>query len=237
MRRVHVKNGLKDRLNNIIGTADGNTNPPAAITNWSVQAAMLENMKRIILSIVGSAQFGRPMKGMYLRIEDNKIKVSSGFSFSNLGDIIVLNKDAIALDHVPNNTFTRFYMSYSEAYLSHTKAGGHQSQIINGQTEELVVDDLGSTIDDVGQTPFSNTTPVNGVLLGWIDEFNNIIQNPERTSGFWGNDPETKNLTVPGDLEVSGAISSFGQTGMTGTVSVSGKIFEIQSGLVIHITG
>jgi len=92
MRRVNVKNGLKQRLNEILGTDEGAVNENGAyeITQWSIQAAMIENMQRICSALVGNAP-GRPMKGLVLTTYSGlNCIVTGGIGFTPEGNIIVI---------------------------------------------------------------------------------------------------------------------------------------------------
>jgi hypothetical protein len=95
MRRVHVINGLKQRMNELLGTDTSEYDPqgsPAdtihAITPWSIQAAMLEGMRRIVAGLVGDSGWGRPIRGLSLQKSGNNIIVSPGYGITTNGEII-----------------------------------------------------------------------------------------------------------------------------------------------------
>lgn len=92
MRRIHVINGLKQRVNEILGadttSLDGQGNP--TITPWSIQAAMLEGMRRIVAALVGDTDFGRPVRGLTLSRAGGGVTVSPGYGMTTGGDIVWL---------------------------------------------------------------------------------------------------------------------------------------------------
>ena len=76
MRWIAVKNGIKERLHYLIGTNDSDSAnlSETGLTIWSAQASMIENTRRTVKAIVGSAEsYGRVMKG--LKISQNGIKL------------------------------------------------------------------------------------------------------------------------------------------------------------------
>ena len=85
MRWVDVKVGIKQRIGAILGNSTEETNN-GALTYWSIQASMLENLKRVVKSLVGDSSSGRPMKGMWLTANGSDyISISSGTSCAALG--------------------------------------------------------------------------------------------------------------------------------------------------------
>ena len=90
MRWVDFKNGIKARINEMLGTSD-NAAVGNPLTYWSLQSAMLTNLRRIVSSLVGDAANGRVMKGLRVQEEStNQINILPGFGFTNNGDIVYL---------------------------------------------------------------------------------------------------------------------------------------------------
>lgn len=91
MRRVSIKTGLKQRLNEILGQADA---PADELTPWSIQTAMLSNLQRIVKAIVGEdSGDGRKMKGLRLSANgttNTYVNISAGIGFTSNGNVVVL---------------------------------------------------------------------------------------------------------------------------------------------------
>lgn len=91
MRWVNIKKGIKQRLGEILGySSDNPTGTSSSPTYWSIQAAMLENLRRIVKSIIGNSTTGRPMKGCWMtRVAGTgTINISNGFAFTKDGNIV-----------------------------------------------------------------------------------------------------------------------------------------------------
>src|SRR5271157_885584 len=94
MRRVNIKTGLKQRLNEILGTDYGTASPEDVydLTPWSIQSAQLENNQRIVKSIVGDSTVGRIMSGLLItgNVGDSSFHITSGLGFTTSGNIVSL---------------------------------------------------------------------------------------------------------------------------------------------------
>jgi len=90
MRRVSIKTGLNQRLNDILGFSTTAAKDP--ITTWSIQAAMLSNLERIIKAIAGDNDGkGRVMKGLELSgLNSLTLSISPGIGFTDNGSVIWL---------------------------------------------------------------------------------------------------------------------------------------------------
>ena len=152
MRRVNVRKGAKQRINEILGTDQGTLGETSfpGITDWSVQAAMLENIRRVIKGIVGSA-VGRPASGLWATIGGaNTVKINKGVGFTSNGNAVIVDAD---FNYSIINTSTTVYL-----YLKHEMAeykedehdgGGKNTEFIgkdNSLLEEIVYDDKGAAM-------------------------------------------------------------------------------------------
>ena len=95
MRFVDFKNGIKARINEMLGTSD-NAATGNELTYWSLQAAMLTNLRRIVSSLVGDAANGRIMKGLRVQEEStNQINILPGFAAGR--DINIIQSQHVML--------------------------------------------------------------------------------------------------------------------------------------------
>ena len=148
MRRVNIKNGLKQRLNEIFGTDYGTEGNVKGITPWSVQSAMMANIRRTNKGIVGDAiGFGRVVNGLILTKPASGlyINVGSGLAVTPNGDIIVVESELKVT--VPGNTTTYIYLKHildtldGDIYPEGKKTGF----VSNGTPENIVYDDLAAS--------------------------------------------------------------------------------------------
>ena len=141
MRRVHVVNGIMQRLNDIFGTqlvggAEGD------VTSWSVQAAMLSNINRLISAMVGNAPNGRVMKGLELSFAEG-VFVSPGYALTANGGIITvtdyLNK------YVSSSGTFYVYLKHNIIQLTDPDSPGYKSTgVINDAgNHDIVFDEQG----------------------------------------------------------------------------------------------
>ena len=123
MRRVHVVDGIKERVNEILGTDTANETPSGTpeITGWSIQAAMLENIRRVVAALVGDADFGRPIRGLSLGFSGGAFTVSEGYGITKRGDVIWLRSGAIIpLSGGGQYVKHHLYIKYSEKLIDGT---------------------------------------------------------------------------------------------------------------------
>jgi len=146
MRRVSFVNGIKQRLNEMLGRASG-SDATGDMKAWSLQGAMLTNLKRIVSSMVGDAQYGRPMKGLWLAgsIGSSTVTVSSGAAFTPNGDIIVIDK-SLDIDVTSYVSVTRYvYVKHVLTVMEESVNPDGLNTPVNGKVNsEIVADDLGA---------------------------------------------------------------------------------------------
>jgi len=153
MRRVNARRGLAQRINDIIGTDQGTLgeNDFPGITDWSVQAAMLSNIRRVIKGIVGSA-VGRPASGLWVTSDGGGVlTIAKGVGFTPNGNAIVV--DAPFNYSLIGSTGTIYlYLKHEMAEYTeadHDGDGGKRTEFIgkdNSNTEEIVYDDKGAAL-------------------------------------------------------------------------------------------
>lgn len=161
MKWINFKNGIKARINEMLGTSD-NAGTGNNLTTWSLQSAMLTNLRRIVSGIVGDASYGRVMKGLRVQEEfTNGINILPGFGFTNNGDIVYLETSVNATINWGLGDPLYLILKYENVEVEDTDKGGKQVNIIGGTSEWIVNDDRayaegGDTIVEVVATLPSN---------------------------------------------------------------------------------
>lgn len=192
MRRLHVINGIKQRLGEILGQQLSG-GAVGDVTSWSIQAAMLSNMNRIVSAIVGNAPCGRVLRGLEIeRASSNSIRISKGYGVTENGGVV-------SLCHQSSSSGIEVEIPATDAtYYIHLKHNIIQldSDDYPGRKSTGVVNDLGNvdiaydeqamaqgsdvTIADV---VFYNTTGIvtdnnDMVYLGSVEVTGSVIPNP-----------------------------------------------------------
>lgn len=268
MKRVHVRNGLKQRLNEIIGT---DVTAVAAgevpdLTPWSVEAAMLSNMRRIVTGIVGGAYCGRVISGLEMsKIGSYAHKISAGYGFTKSGNIVHLKTDITA-----SGGIGYYYLKHKMVELSDTSIGGKKTNFIGRSGEEIITyDDLSNTLsapdDSSGDilifsssriTEDGETEDGDGYLfddLVFIGQVTDISGSVVKSTdvGFGPGDDGYNNfqnisvnenaniaedLDVGKNLDVHGEASFDGAVEFDDIVKLSGAASKVQVGSAIGIT-
>lgn len=179
MRRVNVRNGLKQRMNEILGTdtIEQELTVPG-ITSWSIQAAMLSNLRRIVKAIVGDNQQGRPIRGLWItKTSDQTFNITDGIGLTYNGDAVILEVGvSVTLQNTtPGDRFIYLKHSMGEL-LEASNSGGKKSSFIGGVPEEIVYDDysltqgsnVGDVVNDVIIQKDSGSSDFDQVYLGKI---------------------------------------------------------------------
>jgi len=160
MKRVHVKDGLKQRINEVLGTDDPLTNDPhnsslKNITPWSVQSAMIDNMRRLARSLVGGSSVGRVMQGLGLsQTGAQTYMIGSGIGITNEGDIIVIDASLdITLAGGPAD-FVEVYLKHTTIEVDGSEVDGRTTNFVGkAGTGELVIDDYAAAQKSGVNTP------------------------------------------------------------------------------------
>jgi hypothetical protein len=162
MRFTISKNGIQERVNYLIGTNDTDPSPvptivkdsgPATLTDWSAQASMITNIRRLVRGITGQSLIGKIMSGLQLTqatTGGSEISISNGIGFTVAGNIIILNKN-ITKDLSTAGTY-EIYLLYQEAFLDPTVALDYHTSEVMGTSLtpiNILADDICSnTVND-----------------------------------------------------------------------------------------
>lgn len=191
MRRVHVINGIKQRMNEILGTDTANETPSGTpvITEWSIQAALLENMRRIVAALVGDSDFGRPIRGMNIGFSGGAFTVPEGYGITKRGDVIWLRSGA-TVPLAAGAGKHHLYIKYGEKIVDGTlyPAEGKKTSVIGEPGSYDIVYDGKATyrssgdvselftqvVSETGMSP-SDPDADNYVYLGWFDPYGSTL--------------------------------------------------------------
>jgi hypothetical protein len=250
MRRVHVRTGLKQRINAILGEDSGSNNAYGTpqITEWSIQAAMLENMRRIGKALLADSAngCGRPLKG--LNINSNygyTINVFKGFGVTNNGDIAFLDSDTVVS---VSSDPSYIYLQYKEAALDgDTDASGKKTSFIGKTGSENIVYDNDNTASVIAvSAPITDNNDL--IYLGSTDGAppNLITNNPDRgfpssVSGesYFYNLICMADATFNGDINITNPDSRIivdGDDAYNSTYTVTeGSVLTFKKGILISI--
>lgn len=240
MKTVHIKNGLKQRVNELLGT-DDNDNPDESvdtetvpgITSWSIQAAMISNIRRVVEGIVGLGG-SRPMKGLWMNSTGLKtFEISFGIGFTGAGDIVYIESTLGVTLKVTTSDKLHVYVEHKMAEVPGTDADGKSTNFI-GKTgvENIVYDDYAASKKSSISLPgnFANIviqsetelSDDNLVYLGFINVSPTNITTIENTytRGIGPNYPNNPTFTIFEDLQVQNETFLRGTVQMEGDVSV-----------------
>jgi hypothetical protein len=144
MRRVNVKLGIKQRVQDILGSGMDSV---GTINAWSIQSAMISNSQRIAAAIVGEAANGRIMKGLRLSFDVSPVVyISSGHGFTPEGNVVVLqNQISISVAEIFSGSgYINLYLKHTLTQADSTSSFGKVTSFNNGvQDEQIVFDDYG----------------------------------------------------------------------------------------------
>ena len=217
MRRVNLRYGLKQRINDIVGSdtaVDGDGIP--GITEWSVQAAMLANLRRVV-SALANGTVGRPVSGLWLTDAPAAglgYSISDGFGFTPNGDIVV-SKTAITYTVSDGGDDNKYiYLRHRMGVVDgDTYDDGKKTGFIGkAGLENIVYDDYAASKKDsvssfASDIVIEESVPISNsdyVYLGYITvesgSITSVTNNPAR--GFGPNDGTGKVL-MPG-IRVAG---------------------------------
>ncbi len=235
MRRVNIATGIKQRLNEILGTQD-ESESDGILTSWSVQAAMLSNFSRILTALTGNSNVGRVLKGLEpTRNNGTSISISSGYGSTTSGDIVTLKVPLeYTIDQSQGDGIYYIYLVSNLVQCGEDSPGQIESSIINepGFTQ-LVYDERGmsegsgiSAADIIYQgfnaagSPDHDTSPgasFNRLYLGQVEISGGVISTDAGTiklspyRGFFPNTEDDisqiKKLRVIENLNVDGVIA------------------------------
>jgi len=138
MKWLNVKTGIKQRMNDILGHNDNIDD--GALNAWSIQALMLDNMRRINKALVGNNLYGRPMRGLVISGSNGSYSISPGIGITNNGDIIVVEASL----RISCPSIRHIFLQHSTGVAT---TGGLSSDIIGrAGRSDLVYDDLSAAM-------------------------------------------------------------------------------------------
>lgn len=227
MKRLHVRYGLKERLNDIIGTDQtgwGGESVPS-ITPWSVQSVINENIKRLCLGLSGDSGTGRVLSGLWLSYNNSTLTISKGYGVTGDGEIIGLETGWEITDLViSTGTTYGIWLKYTESAVDGDKySDGKKVNFIGKSGSQDIVydnallaahDDL-SNLDSGSIVVLEEDEPsakTGHLYLGniTISGTTATISYEYRRCGFAPDDDN--NMIVPSNLHVSGTLTVAGDT-------------------------
>lgn len=201
MKRVNVRSGLKQRMNDMLGSdaaEDGDGIP--GITPWSIQAAMITNLRRIVKALAGGT-IGRPVEGLWMTAGAGlSYSIGAGFGFTSGGDIVVFETPVAPTISDSSDGNKHIYLKHKMGAVDgQTYADGMWTGFIGGSPpEDIVYDDFAASKKDQVNSSWTDiiieessmVSNDNYVYLGYITVVSNaitaVVNNPAR--GFGPND-------------------------------------------------
>jgi len=242
MKRLNVRYALKQRMNELLGSdTEADVDGIPGITAWSIQAAMLSNLRRIV-SALANGTIGRPIKGLWITDAPAAglgYSIGDGFGFTPNGDVIVLET---AISH----TISEGSDGDKHIYLKHKMGvvdgdlyddGRKTGFIGKAGLEDIVYDDFAASKKDTvsafaGEIVVEESGPISHndyVYLGYItvesNEITSVTNNPAR--GFGPNDDSGK-FMMPG-IRVTGESVFEAPVTFSELVSLNMALTDIES--------
>ncbi len=166
MKRVNVANSLKQRMNEILGTDSGTEGDVLGITEWSIQAAMIDNLRRIASAIVGDVQ-GRPMRGLWLtKNAALTTSITAGYGFTPTGDTVVTSTGITSpVDSADGTKY--IYLRHKMAEVDgDIHSDGKKTGFIGKQgTRNIVYDDFAASKKDAIQSFVSEIVTISSTVI------------------------------------------------------------------------
>lgn len=225
MRWVDVKTGLKQRMNEILGTSDNSGS--SDLTYWSIQSAMMENVRRLGEAMVGDSPTGRILKGCQVESYYGKtIKITPGICLSKDGyPISFRGVTALDLSSYAGSTVL-VNLLYENAVITEAlnPTIGKSTGRIAKESVDIINDNTGVDLnvnpEDLVNISTSSTTPSNGCTLAVIDvPASADITNSEIVNySSRGMYPNYFDLSLGSVMKVGGIISS-GRSSFSETVT------------------
>lgn len=153
MKRLNIRTGLKQRMNEILGTDSGIEGDVPGLTAWSIQAAMIDNIRRINAALVGDVQ-GRPMRGLWLTKNSLlSIAISAGYGITPTGDMVVIATGITSAIDSANGT-KYIYLRHKMAEIDgDIYTDGKETGFIGkAGTQNIVYDDFAASKKDTVQS-------------------------------------------------------------------------------------
>jgi len=166
MKRVNIRDGLKQRMNEILGGDSGVEGDVPGLTAWSIQAAMVDNLRRINAALVGDVQ-GRPMRGLWLTKNSAlSIAISAGYGITPTGDIVVI-ATAITSSVDSADGAKYIYLRHKMAEVDgDTYADGKKTGFIGkAGTQNIVYDDFAASKKNTVQNFVNDILTISSTII------------------------------------------------------------------------
>ena len=206
---------------------------------WSLQAAMLVNLRRIVKALVGNAVWGRPMEGCDMSRSGSSLRISSGLAVTPGGNIVVFNGATKSVGSYPD-AWHNVFLEYKNTKIPETggPADVGKSTYFIGQSgsEDIVYDDYGALDDGAATNVIITTSTVLNADYAYLGKVNiasgvisTVENSPERGLSpnlINGDDPFfVKNIKVSGTNEsVAYGEAEFYNVVINGATEINGTL-------------
>ena len=254
MRRVHVRRSLERIINDVLGTDVAAVESPTVpdLTGWSIQAAMLENIKRVGESLVGFDAGGRVMSGLSMSHPGySDITIQPGVCITPNGDVIILGASVTV--SVSNTGFSYIFLTHTESETADGVDGGLSTNFIGdnglvGSKQIITYDDLitflGASVQPSNITIQTGAYPTfskDSVYLGSV-EGETFIITPYFSPGFVSIltqlnalFDDSSLLAILGDCLIDGTMNVSGQTTLNNPITVDvGKTDSLDAAITVN---
>lgn len=170
MRRVNILTGIKQRINELLGTADRTSGD---LTAWSIQSAMLSNFERVCKALTHGRTYGRIMSGLDVTgIGLTDATVSAGYGITMNGQLITVG-GAFTYD-MSGLSDDDYYLSVEYELIPFPGEApgypeGKESPVINESgTHQIVWDEKGSIPPAESSIISRTTNPATGITRDMV---------------------------------------------------------------------
>ena len=147
MRQSIFNEGIQARLPKIFG--DG-------LSEYSIQASMMENTRRIHKALLSNAAHGRVMAGLKISAGSATISITSGYGINMNGDMIKCSINLNNISFEANRSLEyNVYLKYSEYFLPNPEVnyvGSPQRPVIQDQVDNETM------VEIIAENSISNDT-------------------------------------------------------------------------------
>jgi len=137
MRETLVKNGIQERISDLIGDGE---------STYSAQASIKDNINRIHASLVGDAPFGRIMAGLDITLNSNVVSIGPGYGITIGGNLIKFATSYEASTKITDMADGNIYRIYIKYYLSEQDEDheGKMANFVNSVQQRIIKDQVGA---------------------------------------------------------------------------------------------
>jgi len=226
MRRVNVINGIKQRLNDILGNGSN-----GILTLWSMQAAMLNNFQRMCLALLGGSSTGRVVSGLVTSYNASSITVNPGYGITVAGNFITLpSSQTIMVSDLHDDSDNYLCLKYSLVPLKDADPSGKKTSIINESATTQIVYDESGAADSFGPEIFVAETSLANVQAQdyYVYFAKAVVSGGVITSvtDINNDDGAFRDLSVSGTSAFSGIARFYGETFFSDDVTFANTQFN-----------